>query len=131
MPKARELNIQNTIGDVIADLRKPKLHPETGWFYVGGDPDVDGGVPFEGSWDNVLDTLDGKDYAPAAWHLSHHGEVRNQGVVDGGAVGDVIFIYPEETRPKHSQVFSCAIIGGGTANVRVDPDGTVTLESIS
>lgn len=138
MPKSRDLNIEKNIFDVVGNVRAPHLEPETGWWKV-----TDSGTPveelpaseqrevfFEGSWGNVGDSFDGNNYAPVSWHQSHHGEVRHRGVIDGGDVGDLMFVLPEEDRIEFSQVFACSIIGGGVANVRVDPDGSVTLESV-
>jgi len=129
MGKSRDLNVDKNIFETVRSLRKPKLEPETGWWKVGDTEPRE--VPFEGSWGNVGDSLgDGFTYAPVSWHQSHHGEVRQRGVIDGGEVGDLMFVLPEDDRIEFSQVFACAIIGGGTANVRVDPDGSVTLESV-
>ena len=129
MPKSRDLNIDRSLEDVVGQTRRPKLEPETGWWKVGDTEPRE--IAFEGSWGNVGDGLgDGFTYAPVSWHQSHHGEVRHRGVIDGGDVGDLMFVLPEEDRIEFSQVFACAIIGGGLANVRVDPDGSVTLESV-
>lgn len=129
MARSRDLGIDKTIGDVIASVRKPKLEPETGW-YTAGDNPIIGQVPFEGDWGNA-GTVDGRDYPGAAWYLSHHGEVRHKGVVTGGSVGDTILILPEEYRIEERQVFACSMIGGGTANILVDTDGSLIVESIS
>jgi hypothetical protein len=139
VPKSRDLNIDRELSDVVAQIRRPKLEPETGWWKVtdSGTPvedlpaDEQREIFFEGSWGNVGDGLgDGFTYAPVSWHQSHHGEVRHRGVIDGGDVGDLMFVLPEEDRIEFTQVFACSIIGGGVANVRVDPDGSVTLESV-
>lgn len=126
MPRSRDLNIDRDIFDTVAKNRAPHLEPETGWWNVGVEEEQE--IPFEGSWGNY----DGVGYAPASWYLSEDGESRLRGAVDGGNEGDVIFYLPEEMWPEYKQVFTCAIVDDiGTANISIDIDGAVVLESFN
>lgn len=127
--RSRDLHIDKSLGDVIASTRRPRLGPETGWWKVG--PSQPHEVDFNAPWGNA-GVLNDITHAPASWYLSHNGEVRLRGVVDGGDIGDIIFTLPPEVRPEYAQTFICAIIDGGAhANVRVEPNGDVILESIT
>lgn len=125
MPKSRDLNIDRTPWDVVGSIRKPPLEPETGWWKIGEEEVQE--IPFENSWGNY----DDEDEAPTAYYLSNHGEVRVRGVVDGGSEGDTIFTFPEEARPETRQGYTCRVIGGGSANVIVEPDGSVIVEGFN
>ena len=129
MSRSKDLNIDKTPGAVMASTRRPRLGPETGWYKVGASEPH--GVDFNAPWGNA-GVLNDITHAPASWYLSHNGEARCRGVVDGGNIGEVIFTLPEEVRPEYGQTFICAIIGGGaTANVFVDTNGDVILESVT
>lgn len=125
MPKSRDLNIDKTIFDVVGNVRSPNLEPETGWWKIGETELQE--IPFENGWGNYDDV----EEAPLAYYLSHHGEVRCRGVIDGGAVGDVVFVFPEEARPETRQRYTCSIVGGGFANVIVEPDGSLIVVDIN
>lgn len=126
MAKTPGFKIARTIPEMIADARRPKIKADTAWYKVGISEFQ--GVGFTNSWLNV-GFLAGITHAPTGWYLSENGEVRLRGVVDGGLPGTVIFNLPEEVRPEYAQTFVCATIGGGTANIRVEPDGDVLLEA--
>ncbi len=126
MAKTPGFKITKSTSDLISDLRKPRVLPETGWWNIGEDEPRE--IPFEGSWGNYDD---GNNYAPASFYLSEDGESRLRGVVDGGSEGEVIFILPEEMWPEYTQVFACSVIGGGTANIIVWDTGEVELESFA
>lgn len=132
MPKSRDLNIDRTIFDVVGNVRAPRLEPETGWYNIGeawaaGEPIE---FDFLNGWANV--GIDGDiEHAPASFYLAEDGEVRFRGVIAGGSAGTIAFMIPEEVRPQFTQTFICAVIGGGKANVRVEPDGTVYVETIT
>lgn len=134
MAKSRDFRRQTTVSELISDTRKPPVAPETGWYVVGDQelavtgnhPRIYVSVPFQNFWDNV-----GSSHAEAGWYMDEGGEVRFRGRVTGGAAGTVIFTLPEEVRPEYTQSFVCALIGGGTANVEVYPDGSVYLESFN
>jgi len=123
---ARSPGFKNTTStaELIAELRKPKVLPETGWWNVGEDEPYE--IPFEGDWGNSNEDF---NLPPASWYLSEDGEVRLRGVVDGGNEGDTIFVLPEEVIPEYNQRFACSLIGGGTANILVNINGEVILES--
>lgn len=131
MSKTPDLNVNRTIGEVIAAQRKPNIQSETGWYNVGeewavGEPIT---VGFTNAWGNA-GIFDGITHAPVGWYLAEDGEVRLRGVIDGGVAGDSVFQLPIEVRPEYAQTFICAVIGGGQANIRIDADGVVTVESI-
>ncbi len=67
MPKSKDLNIDANPFDVLQQIRRPKLEPETGWYKVG--PSEAHGVDFQNSWGNV-GVLAGITNAPASWYLS-------------------------------------------------------------
>ena len=124
MAKSPGFKRARTTTELISELRKPRVLPETGWWNVGEEEPYE--IPFEGGWGNEGDT-----YAPASWYLAEDGESRLRGVVTGGDEGEVIFYLPEEMWPEYKQVFACSVIDGGTANISVDTDGAVTLESFN
>ena len=113
----------NTIPDLISDIRRPKVGADTAWYRIGLTEDYE--IPFEGSWANS----GGTDEADAGWYQDGEGETKFEGVVLGGGEGSTIFTMPEENRPRTVKTFTCAVIGGGSANVAVYPDGSVVLES--
>jgi hypothetical protein len=125
MARTPNFKRNRTLADLISDTRKPKREADTAWYRVGIDQDYE--VPFENSWDNV----GGVGIPPAQWYMDEFGEVKCKGLVDGGAEGTTIFTLPEENRPQHKEVFTCALDGGGTANVAVYPNGEVVLESFN
>lgn len=132
MPRSRDLNIDKTIFDVVGNVRAPRIEPETGWYNIGEEWAAEEPIEFDflNGWGNV-GTVEDVPHAPASFYLSEDGEVRLRGVIDGGSVGTIAFMLPEEVRPEFAQTFICALIGGGQANVRVTPDGAVFVESIS
>lgn len=125
MGKSPNFRRNKTISDLISDTRKPRHLADTAWYRVGIDQDYE--IPFENSWDNA----GGANNPPAQWYMDEEGEVRLKGLVDGGAEGTTMFTLPEENRPQHREVFTCAVEGGGSANVGVYPDGSVVLESFN
>jgi hypothetical protein len=132
MPKSRDLNIDRGLANVVGETRRPKLEPETGWYNIGEEWAADEPIEFDflNSWGN-LGTDDDIEHAPASFYLAEDGEVRFRGVITGGSAGTIAFMIPEEVRPQFAQTFICALIGGGKANVRVEPDGTVFVETIT
>ena len=126
---ARSANIYGSrdLTDTLRDLRKPGPIPNSGWMIVGPSFASD----FVNGWANV-GVVAGVTNAPASFHLSDDGEVRFRGKVDGGTVGSVIFVLPEEMRPEYAETFICAVDGGTQhANVTVHADGRVVLDSLS
>lgn|SRR5574338_434057 len=121
--KSPDFKRNETLSDIISDIRKPKREVDTAFYKVGASEAYQ--IPFENSWGNNGAT----DQDDAQWYLDDGGETRLKGVVIGGSVGTTMFTLPEENRPKGVQTFTCAIIGGGSANVAVYPDGSVVLES--
>jgi hypothetical protein len=114
-----------TIPELLADTRRPRIIPDTAWYLIGVDEDYE--IPFEDGWANS----GGVDEDDAQWYHSEDGEVRVKGVVTGAGEGTTIFTLPEEGRPRGKQTFTCAVIGGGSANVAVYPNGEVVLESFN
>jgi hypothetical protein len=72
MPKTPDFNQNRTLADLIAEQRRPKPLPETGWNNVG--PSEDHGVDFWGAWANFATNT-----VPTSWYLSEDGEVRLRG----------------------------------------------------
>jgi hypothetical protein len=128
MPKSRDLNIDNSLADVVGQTRRPKLEPETGWYKIGASESY--AISFNNSWGNV-GVLAGITNAPASFYLSDSGEVRCRGKIDGGSAGTVVFILPDEVRPEYAETFICAVDGGGKANVTVHANGQVIVDTIS
>ena len=114
-----------TIADLISDTRKPKIEADTAWYKVGAAEDYE--IPFENSTTNS----GGTDEEDAQWYMDDGGETRVKGVVNPPAEGDTMFTLPEENRPRGVQTFTCAVIGGGSANVAVYPDGSVVFEGFN
>ncbi len=125
MPRSPDFLKHKTIADLISDTRKPKVIADTAWYKVGATEDYE--IPFQGTWANS----GGTDEEDAQWYLDENGETKMKGVVVGGGEGETIFTLPEENRPRGVQTFTCAVIGGGTANVAVYPNGEVVLESFN
>ncbi len=123
MPKSPNFRRNKTISDLISDIRKPPHEPDTAWYKIGIEQEYE--IPFENSWGNA----GGANDPDAQFYTSADGEGRLKGLVDGGAEGTTIFTLPEECRPRYREVFTCALEGGGSANVGVYPDGSVVLES--
>ncbi len=113
MAKTPGFKITKSTSDLISDLRKPRVLPETGWWKVGASQPL--GVAFEGTWDNV-----GGTNAPASWYLSEDGEVRIRGKITGGADNTVVCTLPEEVRPEFTETFVCP----------VDENGNIDLSGI-
>ena len=128
MPKSRDLNIDNSLADVVGQTRRPKLEPETGWYKIGVSEAY--AISFVNSWSNV-GVVAGVTNAPAGWYLSEDGEVRLRGKIDGGSAGTVAFVLPDEVRPEYAETFICAVNGGGKANVTVHANGDVIIDTIS
>lgn len=124
MPKSRDLNIDKTLNDVVGEIRRPKLEPETGWARAGITAGYEAstpkayypGIQFENNWVNATTA----DEAPASWWVSESGEGRLRGKVRGGAIGTTVFTLPEEVRPEYVQEFICSI----------DDDGNIDLSNI-
>ena len=123
--RSTSYNRKKSIADLIADTRKPKIIADTGWYKVGEDEPYE--IPFENDWANS----GGVDEEDAQWYQDGEGETKLKGVVIGGGEGTVIFTLPEENRPRGVQTYTCSVIGGGTANVAVYPNGEVVLESFN
>ncbi len=125
MPKTPNFKRNKTISDLISDTRKPRVIADTAWYKVGASQAYQ--IAFEDGWANS----GGVDEDDAQWYMDDGGETRLMGVVAGGGAGSTIFTLPEENRPRGVQTFTCAVIGGGTANVAVYPDGSVICESFN
>lgn len=111
---------------MVQELRRPKPEPETGWKKAGaGTEEMAGvsqhGVDFQNSWQNAA------GWAPVSWYIDSEGEVKVRGHVTGGAVGTVIFTFPEEARPEYAETYIVPTDSGGRATIRVDTNGNVTL----
>ena len=113
------------MADLISDTRKPPILADTAWYRVGTTEDYE--IPFENGWSNS----GGTDEANAGWYEDEGGETKLEGVVVGGGEGETIFTLPEENRPRTVKTFTCALIGGGSANVAVYPNGEVVLENFN
>ncbi len=96
--------------EIISELRKPQILPETGWWKVGEDEPNE--IPFEDGWDNV-----GSGNPPASWYLSEDGEVRMRGKVTGGADNTNICTLPEEVRPEFTETFVCPVDESGNIDL--------------
>jgi hypothetical protein len=125
MPKTPNFHKNKTIADLISDTRKPKRLADTAWYKTGEDEDYE--IPFEDGWENS----GGLDEEDAQWYMDDGGETRLKGIVTGGGEGSTIFTLPEENRPRGIQGFTCRVVGGGSANVVVYPNGEVVLESFN
>lgn len=128
MPKTPDLNVNRSIGDIIAQGRKPRLQPETGWYKVGVSEAY--AVSFINSWGNA-GVVAGITNAPTGWYLSEDGEVRLRGKITGGVAATTVFNLPEEVRPEYAETFICAVDGGGKANVTIKPNGDVIVDTIN
>ena len=111
---------------VIADLKRPRVMAETGWHIIGSSSGYESGVYLQNSWARVTAT----GAAIPSFYQGEEGRVRARGKVDGGSVGSTIFTFPEECRPEYAESFILSVDGGGFANVTVQPDGQVILDSI-
>lgn len=120
---SRDFRRNRSIPELLADTRKPQRMADTAWYKVGVSEAYQ--IPFESTWGNS----GGVDEDDAQWYMNQEGETILKGVVIGGGVGETIFTLPEENRPRGVQTFTCALIGGGSANVAVYPNGEVVLES--
>lgn len=116
MARSPDYPYKHRLDDIVGELRRDKILPETGWYKVGAS-DLD--VPFQNSWENA-GVVAGVTNAPASWYLSEDGETRLRGKVVGGAVGTVVFTLPEEVRPEFGQTFICP----------TDDDGEIDLSTI-
>lgn len=78
MAKVPDFKQNQTFADLIAESRRPKPLPETGWNLVG--PGEDHGIDFQsgvsGTWANFSTST-----VPCSWYLSEDGEVRLRGRV--------------------------------------------------
>lgn len=82
--------------------------PPGSWHYatpISPAPDPDdlitgdtGDAPFVNGWGNVEI---GGDYSPLAWRITTKGRVEIVGAIDGGALGTVCVVLPEQFRPLH------------------------------
>jgi len=124
MPKTPDLNIDRTIGELIASQRKPQLLPETGWAKVSLTIGYEASTPkgyfigigFTNSWINATQA----NSVPASWYLSDDGEVRLRGKIRGGNDDTVAFVLPEDVRPEYAETFVAP----------VDENGNVDLSGI-
>lgn len=125
MSRSPDLDKKKTIFDLVAEQRKPPKLVDNAWYRIGVSQSH--GIGFTNSWDN----LGGSTSAPAGWYLSDDGEVRLRGKITGGSAGTTVFILPEEVRPEFAETWICAVDGGGTANVTVWPDGSLTVDNFN
>lgn len=102
MPKSPDFPKNRTIGEVIANIRKPHPLADTAWYKVG--PSEAHGVNFTNSAHNYPGSTNPD--TPVSWYMSDDGEIRIRGVLEA-AVG-AIFRLPVEARPEFSQTFICA-----------------------
>jgi len=123
--KSNDFKRSKSLPELIADTRKPKRLADTAWYKVGEVEDYE--IPFEDDWVNVS----GDEDPDARWYMNEEGETIVEGIVTGGAEGSTIFTFPEENRPRYRKFFTCAVVGGGSANVCVYPNGEVVLESFN
>lgn len=124
--KSPNFKRNKSVAELISDTRKPILLPDSAWYKVG--PSEAYQIEFNSPWQNV----GGSGNPDAQWHTDHSGEnseARVIGLVEGGDEGTVIFTLPDDTRPRSVQGFVCRVLGGGTANILVYPNGDVELES--
>ena len=113
MSKTPDLKVNRTPSELISDMRKPKLGPDTGWAKVGITAGYEAstpkgyfvGVGFTNSWINSPGATD----VPASWYLSESGETRLRGKIKGGVENTVIFALPEEVRPEYAETFICSV----------------------
>lgn len=127
MARSPDYPYKDRLDDIVGELRRDHLMPETGWQKVG--PSQDHEIDFDGAWANA-GVVAGVTNAPASWYLAEDGEVRLRGKIDGGTTGTVVFILPEEVRPEFAETFICAVDGGGKANVTVHANGEVIVDSV-
>jgi hypothetical protein len=121
MSKSKDLNIDNSLADVVGQTRRPKLEPETGWAKVGITAGYEAstpkgsfvGVGFTNSWISATTV----DSVPASWYLSEDGETRMRGKIRGGATNTVVFALPEEARPEYAETFICPIDTNGNIDL--------------
>ena len=125
MPRTPNFRRNRTIPDLISDTRKPPRLADTAWYKVGEDEDYE--IPFENGTTNTNAT----DQEDAQWYMDELGETILKGVVNPPGAGETMFTLPEENRPRGIQTFTCAVIGGGSANVAVYPDGSVVFEGLN
>lgn len=130
MSRSPDYPYRKTLPEIVGDMRRQKLHPETGWGKVGGSTGYETEAYFKNSWANA-GVIASVTYAPASWYLAEDGEVRLRGKIDGGSAGTVAFTLPEEVRPQYAETFICAVDGGGNANVTVHPNGDVEVVTIN
>ena len=124
MSKTPDLKVNRTPSELISDMRKPKLGPDTGWAKVGITAGYEAstpkgyfvGVGFTNSWINATQA----NSVPASWYLSEGGETRMRGKIGGGAMDTVAFTLPEEVRPEFAETFICP----------VDENGNIDLSGI-
>jgi hypothetical protein len=138
-PRSPDFKRNKSMMELIADTRKPKLMPETGWYRIGISELFEGagqGGLFVGSslaifdlyasWRNVDDTpTSGSASAssPASWYLSPDGDVRLRGrVISPEITGEIetLFWLPPEARPEFIERFI----------VTVDAYGNVDLSGV-
>ena len=125
MGKSPNFRRSKTLPDLISDIRKPPRLADTAWYKVGIDEDYE--IPFE----NGTSNSNGTDQEDAQWYMDEIGETILKGVVNPPGEGETMFVLPEENRPRGIQTFTCAVIGGGSANVAVYPDGSVVFEGFN
>lgn len=144
MPRTPHFLHNRGLPEVVAELRKPRLLPYSGWIGVGtsesGDPEdpllepmqtavgeyIHGiSPPFLNNWKNVID--DDFDYARMAFYMSADGEIRFRGHVRGGAENTNIFRLPVGYRPEYTETFRQPNDAGGSATISVGSDGFVKL----
>lgn len=124
MPRTPDFKINRSIPDLISDIRRPQVPPETGWHEVGISDEFHRDIPFQNSWNQA-----GGTHAPASHYLSEDGELRSRGVVTGGSINTVIYTVPEELRPEYPELYLVPLEdteGNVTAgSVRIETSGDV------
>lgn len=127
MARTPGFKIAKTTNDMLAETRKPKVQPETGWWRVGEDEEQE--IPFGVGWGNAATAS--MDLAPLRYYLADDGEVRIHGHITGGDIGSIIFTLPHEARPEFAETFICPLDDGvGHATIRIHVNGDVELVNI-
>lgn len=125
MSKTPDLNVNRTIGEIIASQRKPNIESETGWYNIDEEWAINEPITvgFTNAWAHA-GTVAGITNAKAGWYLSDSGEVRFRGKISNTGIIDaskpVITILPDEVRPEYAQEFI----------LPVDDDGNIDLNQI-
>jgi hypothetical protein len=129
MPKSPDFKYNRDLSEIIKDQKKPNIPSDTGWGKIGISENW--GVEFNAPWSSGDEDGSPGDtgyHGGAQHYLSEHGEVRSSGVVQGGYEDQIIYVLPEEYRPRSLETHVVAIDDGGNRGVglvEVDNDGSV------